>query len=262
MTQTDMATAAAAPRPDIARLSFGDLSAALALGWQDFRTAPLIGMLFAVVYVLGGWLLVLVSGGLLWQTLILTLAFPLLAPFAAVGLYDVSRRIEQGRALDIYRIAKVVWAERNRQIPWLGAIIVIYFLFYSFFAHMLFALFMGLSVMTNVSSSYDIFLTANGLTMIAVQMGVGGVVALFLFAMTVFSLPLLLDKEVDFITAMLLSISAVRVNARVLLPWAAGVAGATFLAMVPLFLGLLVVLPVLGHATWHLYRRALIHPGD
>ena len=118
-------------------------------------------------------------------------------------------------------------------------------------------MFVGLSVMVNVSTSYEIYLTTNGLTMIAVELAVGAVFAFVLFALSVVSLPLLLDKELDFITAMLISLGCVRANWAVMLVWAMMVAALLFLGMLPGLLGLLVVLPVLGHATWHLYRRAL-----
>ena len=258
---TDISTAPeASPRPDIATLTTDDLKAALRQGWADYRAAPGYGLIFAAVYVLGGLFLTFVGGGFVWQTIILALGFPLIAPFAAVGLYEISRRLERGQALERNAIFSVVWQEKDRQIPWAGAIIVIYFLFYSFLAHMIFALFMGLSVMTNVTSSFDAFLTPNGLTMIAVQLGVGAVLGFVLFALTVFSLPYLLDKEVDFITAMITSFGAVQRNGRTMAIWAATIAVLVVLAMIPAYLGLLVALPVLGHATWHLYRRALIHP--
>ncbi|MFD0980834.1 DUF2189 domain-containing protein [Tropicimonas aquimaris] len=259
---TDTVVPEASPRPDIAILDRSDLVYALDMGWKDFRKAPFFGLVFSGVYVLGGLFLAFVSGGFVTQTVILALGFPLIAPFAAVGLYETSRRIEEGRPLDLYQIFGVIWNEKDRQIPWVGAIIVIYFLFYSFLAHMIFALFMGLSVMTNVTSSYEVFLTTNGLTMIGVELAVGAVLGFILFGLTVFSLPLLVDKEIDFMTAMLLSFEAVRENAGVMLLWAMVIAIYIVLAMIPAFLGLLVALPVLGHATWHLYRRALIHPGE
>ncbi len=134
------------------------------------------------------------------------------------------------------------------------------FLFWSFFAHMLFALFMGLSTLTNISSSYEALLTPSGLTMIAAQVAAGGAVAFLVFSLTVVSLPLLLEREIDFVTAMLHSMRTVAANLPVMLLWAAIIAGLLFAGMVPYFLGLLVVLPILGHATWHLYRRALYDP--
>ena len=263
MTELSDATApGAAPRPEIAVLDLSDLRFALAQGWRDWRAAPGIGMVFAAVYVLGGLFLTFVSGGFVFQTLILALGFPLLAPFAAVGLYETSRRLEAGRPLDLYRIFGAVWREKDRQIPWAGAIIVIYFLFYSFLAHMIFALFMGSSPLTNISTSYEAFLTPNGLTMMAVQLGVGAGLGFILFGLTAFSLPFMLHKEVDFMTAMLTSFAAVRDNAGVMLAWAVVIGVAVVAAMAPAFLGLFVALPVLGHASWHLYRRALIHPED
>ncbi|MEO1677333.1 MAG: DUF2189 domain-containing protein [Pseudomonadota bacterium] len=252
--------ASTAARPEIATLTRDDLTAALASGWQDWLRAPLYGLAFSGVYVAGGLFLVLISGGFVFQTLILALGFPLVAPFAAVGLYEVSRELEAGEGLAPAKIFGAVWAEKDRQIPWAGAIIVFYFLFYSFLAHMIFALFMGLSTMTNISTSLDAFLTPNGLTMIAVQLVVGAVLGFILFALTVFALPYLLEREVDFVTAMITSFDAVTRNLSVMVLWAAMIGVSVVLAMLPAFLGLLVVLPVLGHASWHLYRRTLIHP--
>ena len=136
-------TAAAAPLPDVARLSLSDLRAALAAGWRDYRRAPMFGGFFAAVYVLIGLGFVIFGAGTVLWTFAFSLAFPLFAPFAAVGLYEVSRRLDRGGAMDWYKILGVVMAERDRQIPWMGAIIVIYVLFWSFLAHMIFALFMG-----------------------------------------------------------------------------------------------------------------------
>lgn len=257
---TDVTALEASPRPDIARLQFSDLKGALADGWADYKRAPAFGLFFSAVYVLGGLALVFLGAGTVAWTLAVSLGFPLVAPFAAVGLYEVSHRLHNGAALKWSEILGVVIQEKDRQIPWMGAIIVIYFLFWTFLAHMIFALFMGLTVMTNISSSLEVFLTPSGLGMIAVEMAVGGVFALVLYSLTVVSLPLLLDKEIDFVTAMLLSLETVKQNFVVMVAWAFVIATLVFWAMVPLFMGLLIVLPVLGHATWHLYRRALISP--
>lgn len=248
---------AASPLPEIRGLSFADLGHALRAGARDFRAAPRFGIFFSAAYVLGGFLMVWLGAGTVVWTLAVSLGFPLVAPFAAAGLYEVSRRLERGEALTWEGVLGVVWRERTRQLPWAGAIIVIYFLFYTFLAHMIFALFMGLSPMTNVSSGWEAFLTREGLTMIAVEFAVGGTLAFLLFALTAVSLPLLLDREVDFVSAMILSFGCVARNPAVMGAWALVIAVATLVALLPWFLGLVVALPVLGHATWHLYRRAL-----
>jgi uncharacterized membrane protein len=250
---------AASPLPRINTLTMADLAAVLRLGWRDFRSAPAFGLFFGAVYALGGWIMyhALTVAGQLWLTLPAAAGFPILGPFLACGLYEVSRRIEAGRPLGWRPVLGVIWAEKNRQIPSMAVVIVVFFLFWNFLAHMIFALFLGLSVMTDVSSSLAVFATPNGLAMLAVGTAVGAVFATLLFSITVVSLPLLMDREIDFVTAMITSFGTVRQNPVVMLTWGVIIAVLVFAAMLPAFLGLLVVLPVLGHATWHLYRRAL-----
>ncbi len=243
--------------PEVRRISLQDIRDVLVLGLRDFRAAPKFGAFFSMVYVFGGFLLVVLGAGTVTWTLVLSLGFPLIAPFAAVGFYEVSRRLELGQELDWAGVLGVVLAERKRQVPWIGAIMVIAFLFWTFLAHMIFALFMGLSSLTNISTSYEAFLTSEGLTMIAVEMVVGFAFALFMFCIAVVSLPLALDREVDFVTAMITSFKTVKGNFPIMFAWALVIAVVALVSMVPLFLGLFFSLPVLGHASWHMYRRAL-----
>lgn len=246
--------------PEIRTIGFSDLAAALRAGFSDFRRAPQFGLFFASVFVAGGWMMVyaLTRAGMMWLTLPASAGFPILGPFIACGLYEVSRRIEAGLPLSWGAVLGVIWAEKNRQIPSMAVVIVVFFLFWNFLGHMIFALFLGLSAMTNVLSSTEVFFTANGLMMLAVGTVVGAVFATVLFSITVVSLPLLLDREVDFVTAMITSFATVQQNPAVMLAWGALIAVLTFLAMLSGFFGLLIVLPVLGHASWHLYRRALV----
>lgn len=257
---TEEQAPAASPLPEIGRVTLGELWICLKEGFVDFLLAPQYGLAFSAVYVVGGFLLVWLGAGTVSWTLTISLGFPLVAPFAAVGLYEVSRRIEAGLPLEWKPVIGVIWQERTRQIPWMGAIIVIYLLFWTFLAHMIFAVFMGLSTAVNVSSSFEMFLTPEGLRMVAAEVIVGAALAYLLFAMTLVSLPLLLEKEIDFVTAMLLSIRTVSENFVVLTIWALIIAVLSILALAPWFLGLMIVLPILGHATWHLYRRALYDP--
>lgn len=253
-------TPAASPKPLIGVVTLEELWICLKAGLADFRAAPQFGLVFSAVYVLGGFGMLWLGAGHVTWTLATSLGFPLAAPLAAVGLYEVSRRLEAGQPLLWRDVFGVVWAERTRQIPWIGAIIVFYFLFWTFLAHMIFALFLGLEPLTNVTTSWEVFLTPAGLSMIAVEGLVGGILAFFLFSLTVVSLPLVLDREIDFVTAMMVSLAFVRANLGIMLIWAALIAVFSFVALVPWFLGLFVVLPVFGHATWHLYRRALYDP--
>lgn len=246
-----------APLPEIGRVTVSDLLGALSAGWQDFRAAPLFGLFFAAFYVVAGLALVLLSAGTVSWVLTLSLGFPLVAPFAAVGLYEVSRRLEAGERPTWAGVLGVVAAERGRQVPWIGAVVVIAFLFWTFLAHLLFALILGVSALR--TGAFDPFSGA-GLGLMAAELAVGALFALLLFGLTVVSLPLCLDREVDFVSAMLLSLRTVAANRAVLFLWALILGGGLVLALLPAFLGLFLALPVFGHASWHLYRRALYAP--
>ena len=254
MTATHSPTA-----PEINEVDASDLRASLALGWQDFRRAPLLGAVFSLVYVLGGWLIVwaMTTKGQVWWTLPASAGFPILGPFIACGFYEISRRLEAGEPLRATEVLGVIFRQKDRQIPAIAAVIVVYFLFWNFLSHMIFALFVGNAVMTNVSSSLTVFLTPEGLIMLAFGTLVGAAFATLLFCLTVVSLPMLLDREVDFVTAMLTSFALVRENPGIMLGWGALIAVCLFLGMLPGFLGLFLVLPLFGHASWHLYRRAI-----
>lgn len=143
----------------------------------------------------------------------------------------------------------------DEQLILMGGIVFVGLSFWIIIAHTIFAIFMAGSGMG--AELLEALRTQAGMTMLLVGGAVGALIAYAFYAVTLFSLPMLVDRDVDFISAIITSIRALRANRLVLRVWAVVIAAALFLAMLPLFLGLLVVLPVLGHATWHLYRRGV-----
>ncbi|MFN4099924.1 MAG: DUF2189 domain-containing protein [Pararhodobacter sp.] len=248
------------PIPDPRRIDAAALRLVLALGWRDFTRAPLYGIIFSTVYVLGGLILYAIFSATAAEYWFIPIAvgFPILAPFAATGLYEVSRRLEAGEPLSAKAVFGVVFAQKDRQVPSMAMVVLLVFMFWVFIAHTIFALFFGLAPITG--STWSMLTSSNGLMMLLVGGTIGGVMAATFYALTVVSLPLLLDREVDFITAMITSFACVTTNPGVMALWAAIIAAALFVGMLPLFLGLFVVLPVFGHASWHLYRQLLPAP--
>ena len=247
----------APPRPVIRPITAEDVYAALWQGWEDFRAVPRFGLFFGGVYALVGVALFVT----LWVVdrpawiLPLAVAFPLVGPFVAVGLYEVSRRRETGEPLDWADVLGAVWRKRDSQIPSMAFVVLGGFLVWMWAASMLVIVFLGrLSAYRDVDA---ILGSESGFWLVVLGTLVGGVIAFLLFAVTVVSLPMLVERDVDVVTAMVASFRAVMENLQPMLHWAWIVAGALFVAMLPLFLGLVVALPVLGHATWHLYRKVI-----
>ena len=256
-----MAQSAIAPATLLKNLTTKDIGNALGAGWRDFAAYPIYGLFFATFYVAGGLGLVygLTSMGQGWWLIPIMAGFPLLAPFSAVGLYEVSRRREAGLPLSWRGVLGALGGKGDEQLILMGAIVFVAFSFWMILAHGIFAIFLGSSGIGAESGA--LLLSPDAIMMLLVGSAVGGIFALGLFAITVISLPMLVDREVDFITAIIVSLGVVRSNKRVMLGWAALVAVTLTLAMLPMFAGLFVALPVLGHATWHLYRRA-VSAGD
>ena len=243
--------------PKLAVPTVGLLRVALGKGWCDFCEAPAFGLFTAIMSLAAGWAVTVltVSAGHTFWLVLGVFGFPLAAPFAALGTYEVSRLRGLGETPTFAGVMRVLWAERRRQLPPLCALMMFLLLFWFFLGHMIFALFLGLKPMTNIMSSADVFLSLDGLMMLGLGSAVGGAFALLLYAICVIGLPMLLDREVDYVTALLTSIGLVVANPLVMLGWAAFITMLLLLAMMPAFLGVLVVLPWLGHASWHVYAE-------
>lgn len=238
-------------------LTVADLRAALAAGWRDFCAYPAFGLFFASIYVAAGIFLyfALFRWGAVAWLIPAAAGFPLLAPFIAVGLYEVSRRRQEGLPMRWGAVLGALRGRGDEQIISMGVIVFVAFAFWLMVAHGIFAVAVASSGIGSESIAF--LATTTGLVMLVVGSIVGSIMALAFYAITVMSLPMLVDREVDFLTAIIVSLGAIRSNRVVLLTWAVCIAITLFAAMIPLFLGLLVALPVLGHATWHLYRRTV-----
>jgi uncharacterized membrane protein len=246
--------------PEIAELDFSDLKVAFSKGLSDFRSAPVYGIVFSSIFTALG--IVMYLQFVVWQSDIsivpLAAGFPLIGPFIAVGMYEVSRLIERGETISWLTVLQAIYAERKRQIPSIAFVVLFIFLIWVYMAHLVFALSFGLKPLTNVMSSTDILLTQEGITMLLLGSVVGGFLSFVLFSITVIGIPLLVDREIDVVTAMITSFSLVLNNLVVMVAWGAIVGFLLVIAMIPMFIGLVIVLPVLGHATWHLYKLAIL----
>ena len=250
--------------PTIREISVEDVTAALREGADDFRAMPAFGMTIGLVHALGGMAILYVA----YALDLVVLAFPLLAgfaligPFAAMGLYEGSRRRDRGERVGIGDILSVRAATTSVNIFFLGFILLFALFVWLRMALMIYALFFGLNPPPLGRLFTELFTTMNGFTFLLVGNAVGAAFAFVVFSITVVSFPYMLEKDVDPVTAVALSVSAVAKNALPLAGWALFVGIALFVSWLPFFLGLIVVLPVLGHATWRLYKRMIVHPEE
>jgi len=258
--KTQIGDQAAAPAPATLRtITVSDLLSSLKAGLADFAAAPAYGLFFGLFYALAGCALVSLAWYLGQYMVILPLimGFALIGPFAAVGLYEVSRRLEAGLPLSFPIVLGVIRWQSTRQIMMLGFTLMVLLLFWVRVALLIYALNFGLKPVNPMSMGVDVMFGTSAMTFLLTGTIVGAGFAFVAFAVSVFSFPHLLARDQDFISAIILSVKGVMLNLSVMLIWGIIVGALLILAATPFFLGLLVVLPILGHATWHLYRKVV-----
>jgi uncharacterized membrane protein len=243
--------------PVVRRIKAADIAEALGQGLRDFQAMPLYGLSFGALYAGGGIaiMLCLTAFGMVYLAYPLAAGFALIGPFVATGLYEVSRRREAGLPVSIAGIWTTV---RSRgEIGWMAFVTLFVFVIWMYQVRLLIALLIGLNAsFSSLHEFITVVLTTNeGLVFLLIGNAVGPALSLILFSLTVVSFPLLLDRDVDFVTAMVTSVRAVTMSPVPMIGWAAIIVVLLIVSALPYFLGLLVTLPVLGHATWHLYRR-------
>lgn len=246
------------PDPVVRAVSVGEIVDALAEGLRDFQSAPVYGLTFGAIYAIGGILIVLCVSALGASYLAYPLAagFALIGPFIAVGLYEVSRRRETGQPLSWSAVIGTIIAQSRRELGWMAFVTVFIFVIWMYQVRLLIALMLGLKSFSSLREFLLVVTTTpEGWIFLIIGHVLGAVLSLVLFSLTVVSFPLLLDREVDFVTAMVTSVRAVVTSPVPMIGWAAVIVVLLMVSAIPYFLGLVVTLPVLGHATWHLYRR-------
>lgn len=244
------------PRPRINRVPVDQPWVWLAAGWRDLRAAASISLVYGAVPVLAGWLAVCL---LLWLelpyfVLPLSAGFFFVGPFIATGLYEVSRRLEARHLVD-FELAFFAWRRNPEQIALMGALLLLLHLAWMRLAQLIFAIFEWRTV-----PSWDRFMdlawfSLRSLPFLATGVAFGAVLAALAFVVGAFSIPYLLDRrESNLFEAIATSVAAVRLNPKPMLIWAVLIVLLVGLAMIPGLLGLIVVLPLVAHATWHAYR--------
>ena len=236
-----------------------DLYGILRLGWRDFKTEPLYGMFFGGFYALGGMLIVALFAVLHMPYVgyPMTMGFALIVPFVAAGTYEVSRRLERGEPLGWTSVLTAVWQRSGRELGWMALVTVFTLIVWVDFAIFLFLMFYGLHMPNWQDLFIEILSTERGILFALIGNAIGAVIAMAVFSITVVSMPLLADRDVDFITAMITSVRSVSANPAQMVAWAVLIGLGLGFSILTGFLGLFVVLPVLGHASWHMYRRVI-----
>ena len=245
----------------VRQITLTDLREALARGFDDFAAFRTDVAFLCVVYPIVGLVLARLVFGYDLLPLLFPLAsgFALVGPVAAVGLYEMSRRREAGAEAGWADAFAVFRAPAFGSIVLFGLMLMAIFLLWLNVAIAIYDMTLGPEPPASAATFVQaVFTTEAGWTMIVVGIGVGFLFAVFVLSISVVSVPLLLDREVGLASAMLTSLRAVAVNPGPMAVWGFIVAAGLVLGSIPLFLGLIIVMPVLGHATWHLYRRVVL----
>jgi uncharacterized membrane protein len=251
---------AASQRLAVRQLEVGDLTAALREGYEDFAQMPSHLIFLCLIYPVFG----IVLAALTFSANAVALLFPLVSgfaligPFAAIGLYELSRRREEKLDISPRHALAVFESPARNSVLALGIVLLVVLGAWLLSAMLIYqALYGGRIPDSYAGFLWEVLTTSRGWALIVLGHAVGLLFALAVFSITVISFPLILDRKVGLGAAILTSIELVRRNPRTMAIWAAMIAGCLIIGSAPLLVGLALVLPILGHASWHLYRRAI-----
>ncbi len=227
----------------------------LLLGWRDFTRAPAIGLFYGGCFMLMGWALLWVFEASPAYVLALSGGFLLMGPFLCLGMYRVSQRLENGEPPG-FAESLLAWQARTGQLAIFGVVLLVLEMLWARATLVVFAVtFDGLP---DFKGSLLALVSGENLTFLITWLALGALFATLIYAVSVVSMPMILHRRTDAITAGLTSMRLVLTQTGVMLVWAVMITLLVVLALLPWFAGLLVVGPVLGHASWHAYRAAVV----
>jgi uncharacterized membrane protein len=246
--------------PTIRKIGLGDLRQALRKGWEDFAAFPSQALFIVLIYPIVGFVLLQLAIGNATLPMVFPLVagFALVGPLAAVGLYELSRRRELGldtrwtHAFDVLKNPSIF------AIAALGIVLLILFSIWMTSAHSIYMALMGPYAPDSITSFLrEVLTTEAGWYLIVIGNAVGFIFAALVLAIGAISFPMLVDRDVGAAAAVWTSIRTVIANPVTMAVWGFIVGSLLLLGSLPFFIGLAVVMPLLGHASWHLYRRAV-----
>jgi uncharacterized membrane protein len=249
-----------AGEPEVRKITTTDVWEALARGYDDFRAIPTHAFFICLIYPVAGLILFRLSFGYEILPLLYPMmaGFALLGPFVAIGLYELSRRREQGLDITPMRTFEVVRRPSFGAICRLGIVLSAIFVAWVYAANLIYVQIFGQSVPPPSEFFRQVLTTPKGTQLIIVGNVVGFVFAAFVLVISVVSFPMLVDRNVSASTAVRTSVRAAVENPIPIALWGLIVAFSLLVGALPLLVGLAIVLPVLGHATWHLYRKLVV----
>ena len=251
--------------PVIRKIGLSDLRDALERGWEDFKAVPSHAIILCVIYPLLGLVLARIVLGYSVLPLLFPLAagFALIGPFAALGLYELSRRRERGEAASAWDALDVLHSPSFGAMLGLGTLLLALFVTWIAIAQAIYVAAFGYESAAEIPDfAGRILTTPQGWWLIIVGCGVGFLFALVALCISVVSFPLMLDRHAGAGDAMVTSLRAVALNPIPMAAWGLIVAALLLAGSLPFFLGLAIVVPLLGHATWHLYRKVVAPDPD
>lgn len=239
--------------PAIRRVPAGRITDWLAAGWRDLKANPIPSLAYGLLFGLGGDLILLASIGHPHLFSVAVSGFFLVAPLLATGLYELSRQHANGTH-PIFIDSLRAFRNNGESIALFGVALALIIILWERVSAIVFALLSHGAAGDIAQFMSQTIVSGQNVSFVLAWLVLGGMLALLTFALSVVSVPLMLDRNLDVVTAMLTSLHAFAANTGTLLLWAATIVALTLFGFATLLFGLVIIMPILGHASWHAYR--------